>query len=58
MRWNEKQNPRIKIVPPRHKKQDARDAAEAENSQAVTKSMTPNAKKPKGASQEMGHIYL
>ena len=34
MRWNEKQNPLIKIVPPRHKKQDARDAAEAENSQA------------------------
>jgi DNA-binding transcriptional MocR family regulator len=51
IRWSKKQNPRTKIVPPRHKKQDARDAAEAENPQAVTKSMAPSAEKPKGASQ-------
>lgn len=51
MRWNEKQNPRTKIVPPRHKKQDVSGATWAENPQAVTKSVTPSAEKPKGASQ-------
>lgn len=51
MRWSEKQNPRTKIVPPRHKKQDVKGATEAENPQAVTKSVTPSAEKPKGASQ-------
>ena len=51
MRWSEKQNPRIKIVPPRHKKQDGKDATLAENTQAVTKSVTPSAEKPKGSSQ-------
>lgn len=51
MRWSEKQNPCTKIVPQRHNKQDVKDATEAENPQAVTKFVTANAKKPKGASQ-------
>lgn len=51
MRWSKKQNPRTKIVTPRHKKQDKKGSTEAENPQAVTKSVTPRAKKPKVASQ-------
>lgn len=51
MRWSEKQNPCTKIVPLRHKKEDAKDATEAENHQTVTKYVTPSAKKSKGASQ-------
>lgn len=58
LRWSEKQNPRTKIVPPRHKKQDVTGAAEAEIPQAVTKSVTPSAEKPKVASQQLGHIYI
>ena len=51
MRWSEKQFPRTKSVPARHKKQDAKSAMEAENLQTVTNSVTPSAEKPKCASQ-------
>lgn len=51
MQWSEKQNPCTKIVPLRHKKEDAKDATEAENHQTVTKYVTPSAKKPKCPSQ-------
>ncbi len=51
MRWAEKQNPRTKFVPPRHKKQDATPTVDAQNPQTVTKSVTPSAEIPTGASQ-------
>lgn len=51
MQWSEKQIPRTKSVPPCHKKQDVAGAKEAEKSQAVTKSVTPSAENPIGASQ-------
>lgn len=51
MRWSEKQNPRKKNVPPRHKKQDWKAPAKTKTAQTVTKSVTPSAKKPKSASQ-------
>lgn len=52
MRWTAKQNPRTKSVPARHKKRDGKAVTDAEISPAVTKSVTPSAKKPGGASQE------
>jgi DNA-binding transcriptional MocR family regulator len=51
MRWNEKQNPRTKFVPARHKKQAAKACAQALIDQNVTKSVTPSARKREGASQ-------
>ncbi len=51
MRWAEKQKPRTKFVPPRHKKQDATPTADTQTPQTVTKSVTPSAEIPKGASQ-------
>lgn len=53
MRWTAKQNPRTKSVPARHKKQDGKAVADAEISPAVTKSVTPSAKKPEGASRKL-----
>lgn len=40
MRWSEKQNPRTKIVPPRHKKQDTTIAESTEQGVTVTKFVT------------------
>ena len=58
MRWSEKQNPHTKTVPPRHNKQDGKDATEAENPKSVTKSVPHSAENPKGASQRLCHIYI
>ncbi len=51
MSWSEKQIPRIKSVPPRHKKQDATAQTNASSARCVIKFVTPSAKKPKRASQ-------
>lgn len=51
MRWNEKQKPRTKIVPPRHKKQDVKRKMEAEHPQAAIKYVTSSVENQKKASQ-------
>lgn len=51
LRWSEKQNPRTKFVPARHKKQDANDFANAQTKQHVTNSVTPRAVNCETASQ-------
>jgi len=51
MRWNEKQKPITKNVPPSPKNQDVKGKTKAENPQTVTKYMTSCAEKNKGASQ-------
>ena len=51
MSWREKQNPRTKSVPPRHKKQDTTAVTNASTAQCATNFGTPSAENPKGASQ-------
>ena len=51
IRWSEKQNPRTKVVPTRHKQQDANGGIETADLRPVTKSVTSSGEKPRGAAQ-------